>query len=182
MDILVTRRLTLRPPLEVDADAIFHGINNPKVGRMLTRVPSPYTLKDTKDWIAKSTADANSLIFTIHRQNLLGVVSLEDNGEDVPDLGYWLVEPHWGQGIMTEAARALLSHAFRKLDCDAIQSGAYEDNYGSQKVLDKLGFEPTGTAKHHCLTRGVDVTCNRVSLSRRKFEQMFGSLETDQAA
>ena len=182
MDILVTRRLTLRPPLEVDADEIFNGLSNPNVGRMLTRVPSPYRLEDATEWIRKFSKQPDSMTFTIHRQNLLGVASIEDKGADVPGLGYWLAEPYWGQGFMTEAVRALVSHAFRRLGCEEIQSGAYADNPGSQRILEKVGFTATGTAQHFCQTRGMDVTCNRVVLKRSTFERMFGSVETDQAA
>ena len=42
MDILVTKRLTLRPPLEVDIDDIALFIGNRNVSRMLARVPYPY--------------------------------------------------------------------------------------------------------------------------------------------
>ena len=51
MDILVTKRLTLRPPLEVDIDDIAEFIGNWNVSRMLARVPHPYFPKDAEDWI-----------------------------------------------------------------------------------------------------------------------------------
>ena len=182
MDILVTKRLTLRPPLEVDADAITQNLQNPAVARMLTHVPSPYSVEDAQVWINSLSAQENALYFSIYRQKMLGVVSVRENADGVPDLGYWLSQDAWGNGFMTEAARATLSHGFRKFDWQEIGSGAYEDNPASYAVLEKLGFKPAGTAVHSNPTRKCEIACKRVLLTRKRFEQMFGSLETDMAA
>lgn len=182
MDILVTKRLTLRPPLEVDADAIAQNLQNPSVARMLTHVPSPYKVEDALTWINKVSEQKDALYFSIYRQKMLGVVSVRGNADGIPDLGYWLSQEAWGNGFMTEAARATLSHGFRKFGWEEVNSGAYEDNPASYAVLEKLGFEATGTAVHKNPTRQCDVTCKRVSLTRNRFEQMFGPLETDMAA
>ncbi len=183
MDILVTRRLTLRPPLEVDAEAITAAFQNSNITRNLTTVPSPYMLEDALDWIEKCRSDHNALHYCIYRQSLLGVASVSLNKDGEYDLGYWLDEPHWSNGYVTEAARAVLSQAFRKLGPDVIGSGAYDDNPGSLAVLDKLGFEDSGVVeKHTNPTRGEDVTCLKRSLSRERFERLFGPLDPAQAA
>ena len=182
MDILVTKRLTLRPPLEVDAEAISNALQNPKISRMLTSVPSPYVPSDALEWINKCGSERDALHFCIYRQNLLGVVSVRPNAKGKIDLGYWLDEPVWGNGFMTEAARATLSYAFTKLGCNEIESGAYQDNPASLAVLEKLGFEPTGEATHSNVTRKCDVICKRSVLSKTRFEQMFGPLEGKEAA
>ena len=182
MDILVTKRLTLRPPLEVDADEITKLLANTNVSRMLTRVPNPYQFEDAKAWIESIRDQTCSLYFTIHRQNLAGVISIEANESGSPDLGYWLGEPYWGNGYMSEAARAVVSHGFKALGCGTLKSGAYEDNPASAKVLQNLGFEPAGTANHFNSTRKCDVLCNRLHLTREAFERRFGPLDNREAA
>jgi len=182
MDILVTKRLTLRPPLEVDAEAITTALQNTSIARNLTHVPTPYAHQDALDWIKRTSVDEGTMYFSIYREKFLGAISVTPNATGEMDLGYWLDQPAWGQGFMTEAARAVVSHAFRKFSLETIVSGAYEDNRASQTVLAKLGFEPTGTATHSNPTRKCDVTCNRVALQRSTFEQLFGSLETNEAA
>ena len=182
MDILVTRRLTLRPPLEVDADAITKALQNPNVTRMLTSVPSPYSVDDATDWIKRCGEQTDAAYFSIYREKFLGVVSVRPNTDGEMDLGYWLDQSAWGQGLMSEAARAVVSHAFRKFDLEEITSGAYEDNRASKAVLSKLGFEPVGTVRHSNPTRGCDVACTRMKVTRDGFEKIFGSLETDVAA
>ena len=55
-------------------------------------------------------------------------------------LGYWLAEPYWHQGIMTEAAEAVLSHARRDLGIRRVWADYYEGNDPSRKVMERLGF------------------------------------------
>lgn len=181
MDILITRRLTLRPPLEVDAEAITLNLRNPNVSKMLSRVPQPYGEHEALSWIERTRAQDRACYFTIHRQTLLGAISIEES-DGAFNLGYWLGEDHWGNGYASEAARAVISYGFREFECDVIQSGAYADNPASYRVLEKLGFEPTKAVQDFNKTRNCDVTCNKVELKRQNFERLFGPLETHQAA
>ena len=182
MDILVTRRLTLRPPLDVDAEAITAALQDTNVTRMLTNVPNPYGIADAVKWIKKDQNTSGDLRFCIYRQKFLGVVTIRETDPGLPSLGYWLERSAWGQGFMSEAARATVSHAFREFGYDRIYSGAYEDNRASMTILEKIGFEPEGAIVDHNATRACDVTCNKVVLTREKFEQKFGSLDTSAAA
>lgn len=181
MDILITRRLTLRPPLEVDAEPIVPLLAKANVARNLSSVPHPYQLTDAERWIADCKADGRSLHFTLHRDRLIGVCSVKlENG--CYNLGYWLDEAAWGEGLMTEAARAVLAHAFRKLGTEEIVSGAYADNPASMAILKKLGFQPSHTVNDLNPTRGKTVPCDKVVLTRQAFEKRFGPLEVDAAA
>ncbi len=56
------------------------------------------------------------------------------------ELGYWLAEPFWHKGIMTEAARALLEHARRDLGMRRIWADYYEGNDASRRVMERLGL------------------------------------------
>lgn len=182
MDILVTKRLTLRSPLEVDAEAICAAMQNTNVSRMLTPVPHPYSIKDARKWIDVTSKDENASHFSIYRQKLLGVVSVGVDADGEFNLGYWLNEWAWGNGYMAEAARAALSHSFKKSGTDKIYSGSYADNHASRAILAKLGFEDSGTKTNFNPTRQCHVTCNRVVLTRQKFESLFGALDVGMAA
>ena len=61
MDILVTRRLTLRPPLEVDAEAITSALQNKDVTRMLANVPNPYGHNHAISYIKKAEMQKDAL-------------------------------------------------------------------------------------------------------------------------
>ena len=184
MDILVTRRLTLRPPLEVDGDAIFEAFNNSNITANLGTPPYPYMREHADEWIEKNRNGANGCVYTIHRERLIGSVGVHDASQEgePPLLGYWLDEPYWGKGYMTEAARAVVARAFRHYDTDSIRSYAHADNAGSLKVMDNLGFERTGEGQAFNAVRNTEVRTVHTTLQRSTFEKMFGSLETDKAA
>src|SRR5262249_60428748 len=56
------------------------------------------------------------------------------------ELAYRLIRRAWGHGIATEAAAALIDHAFNGLGLSRLVAVTYPENRASQRVLDKLGF------------------------------------------
>jgi len=48
-----------------------------------------------------------------------------------------------GQGLASEAARAVIAHAFEELGAGALFAGHHPDNASSRRVLKKLGFVET---------------------------------------
>jgi RimJ/RimL family protein N-acetyltransferase len=59
-------------------------------------------------------------------------------------LGYWLGRPFWGHGVGTRAlTRYLQEEPIRPLYADP-----FEGNTASVRLLEKLGFERTGTVEH----------------------------------
>ena len=63
--------------------------------------------------------------------------------DKVYEVGFHLRPPFWGRGIATEAATAVLSHAFRTLEVDAVFVGHNPKNDKSRRLLLKLGFRYT---------------------------------------
>jgi len=156
MHVLVSSRLTLRTPTWLDAEEIAAGLANWNVARMLGPVPFPYHIEDAEDWIAVASAAPESLVYTIHRERLIGVVSLDGGGGE-PRLGYWLAEPWHGHGFMTEAAGRLIAHAAATRPITGIRSSVFVDNPASLRVQEKLGFHLTGTSQTYSRSRGTAV-------------------------
>lgn len=63
---------------------------------------------------------------------------------DRAELGYWLQPAAWGEGLMTEAASAVLRCAFETIGLHKVKVRAFEANVGSQRVIEKLGFRLIG--------------------------------------
>ena len=61
--------------------------------------------------------------------------------EDECELGYWLGVPYWGRGIMPEAAKEMLRHAFEDLGMKKVWCGYYDGNDKSRRVQEKCGFQ-----------------------------------------
>ena len=101
--VLSTERLRLRAQTTADVDAITAGLGDFEVTRYLTVVPFPYSRKDAEDWTSTlNPPRPEAAVFSIDLEGvgMIGTVTL------VSELGYWLGEPFWGKGYMTEAARA----------------------------------------------------------------------------
>jgi RimJ/RimL family protein N-acetyltransferase len=60
-------------------------------------------------------------------------------------MGFHLRPAFWGQGFGTEAARAVLAHAFGTLRVTALFAGHHPDNNESRRLLARLGFRSIGT-------------------------------------
>ena len=56
------------------------------------------------------------------------------------ELGYWLAEPFWGQGIITRAIGQMVQYGFENFDITRIFARPFGTNIGSQKALKKAGF------------------------------------------
>ena len=181
MHILVTRRLTLRQPTTLDAEDIALWLSNWAVARMLARVPFPYVQTDAEDWISSLRGDPDAMVYTIHRERLIGVVSIEGEGPE-PELGYWLAEPWHGRGFMTEAARALIGHAFATRRINAVRSSAFADNPASLRVQQKLGFDICGGGTAWSVPRNEMVNLVKTRLARSAFEGVETTLPAAHAA
>jgi RimJ/RimL family protein N-acetyltransferase len=55
-------------------------------------------------------------------------------------IGYWLGEPYWGRGIMTDAVRRVTDHALGALGFVRLEAPVYEWNPASMRVLEKCGY------------------------------------------
>jgi ribosomal-protein-alanine N-acetyltransferase len=75
-----------------------------------------------------------------------GLTTLRESGE--VELGYMLRRPFWGQGLATEAARAVMAHAFSALELSHLFAMVRPDNRASIHVLEKLGMRPDGLVIH----------------------------------
>ena len=144
LPVLATARLVLRAPRRGDVKAIATLVNDRRIAANTARIPHPYGVDDAEQFIASVNKREGEACFVITLDGApIGVCSV-DLREDGPELGYWLGVPHWGRGLATEAARALIDHAFGDLEHDTLISGARVNNPASRRVLEKCGFQWTG--------------------------------------
>jgi RimJ/RimL family protein N-acetyltransferase len=68
--------------------------------------------------------------------------------EAIYELGFHLCAAHWGKGYATEAARAVIAHAFEVLKAPSLFAGHHPENEASRRTLLKLGFRYTCDAPY----------------------------------
>lgn len=164
---LATERLFLRRPDDRDVDAIVSVVGDWEVARRLARVPHPYNPSDARFFLDHVVPAEWVWAFTLRGfDKLLGTIGLTpEESNDAAELGYWLAPAHWGSGITTEAARAVVAFGFERLGLPVITSGYFEDNPASGRVLRKLGFMETGHVMRPSLAAGGEVPSIRMELA-----------------
>lgn len=174
MKSLITERLVLSQWKLRDAKDLFSYAKNPNVGFPAGWAPH------------RSVWDSKRLIMEVLKPNrvfairpkatgkAIGTISLSEDkyrpGLRCKELGYSMSEEYWGQGLMTEAARAVIKHGFEDLRLDMISVTTGPDNEKSQSVIRKCGFKYEGTLRRAFLVydRSVrDLMC--YSLTKEEY-------------
>jgi len=148
---LVTKRLILRPPTLKDAADIAANANHIDVSRYLAFVPYPYSVKDARAFIrlCRKKAKKNPYNFGITLKpigKVIGMIGLRglDRFGKKAEVGCWLGKKYWGQGIGTEAMKAIMEFAFRKLKLVRLEAEVFVENKPSACLVKKAGFQKEG--------------------------------------
>ena len=176
--VIETGRLLLRPPHLSDAQDIAAEADNYRVAAMLASMPDPYFVEDAREFIAKlENSPAGACVYAITRAAdgaFMGICGLhEDRARfELPFIGYWLGESHWGHGYATEAACALTDLFFKVTDRPELMISCRVDNPASRRVIAKCGgrFWKTGEQYNRALGETQSLEHYRVTRASRLSE------------
>ncbi|RYY27284.1 MAG: N-acetyltransferase [Sphingobacteriaceae bacterium] len=144
-----------------DEQSLFQSANNPKVSQYLeNRFPSPYTAADAQFWVdtqIRQTEPLTNVALIIADEVAGGIEFILQNDIYCKSarIGYWLAEPYWGKGIMTEVLTVFTTYIFARFDVERIYAGIFSSNIASAKVLQKAGFQLEGTFKKALFKNGI---------------------------
>ena len=175
---LRTKRLVLRRLRTSDAEPMFALFNNWQVVRWLSSPPWPYTIDHAHAFVRERMKTrqnpAETILVICVGDALIGAIDWMPPSDPAfvrtPMLGYWLGQPYWGRGYMTEAARVFIAHAFASGAGENIRSGAFADNAASLRVQEKLGFVCDGETLLASRPRGAKFPHVNTVLTRSRFE------------
>ncbi|MDD1689911.1 MAG: GNAT family N-acetyltransferase [Methanoregula sp.] len=143
---IVTPSSILRDWTPDDAPSIVRHADNPRIADNLRDgFPSPYTLADANRFVTMATEPGGKNLFLAivvdgEACGGIGIHPLEDVYRRTAEIGYWLAEPFWGQGIVTGAVRTIIPVAFDRYDIVRLQAGIFANNPASMRVLEKCDF------------------------------------------
>ena len=148
--MLETERLIIRRWNENDAEDLFKYASDPDIGP-IAGWPVHQSIDESRD-VIKNVFDGPEAYAICLKEDgkAIGAIELMLFGhpgtdlvkaDDECELGYWLGKPFWGQGIMPEATKEMLRHAFEDLGMKKVWCGYYEGNNKSKRVQEKCGFE-----------------------------------------
>lgn len=169
--MLETPRLRLRQPAERDIPAIIAIAGDWEVARRLARMPHPYTLADARFFLDRVVTSESTWAITV-ADAMIGCVGLAPLPDGSRELGYYVGRPWWGRGYASEAAGAIVAHAFGTLGLDIVHSGHFADNPASGRVLTKIGFEVTGTGERPNMAAGRPMPSVEMRLTRSRWNAL----------
>ena len=132
-----------------DASGLSRNGDNPNIAiNQRECFPSPYTIDLARNWIQFVRDNESTTRFVIANDKEaigeIGVVIQPDVHLYTAEIGFWIGEPYWGNGLMTQAVSWMVEYCFSELGLKRIFADVMEYNIASQKVLQKCGFELEG--------------------------------------
>ena len=158
---LHTDRLTLRPYVADDADALLPIYSRPDVARFLLEEPwtARVTREKTAERVLKTDLDGETGALSLvieHDGVVIGDVSLwfTDRERRVAEIG-WVLDPdHGGRGFATEAVKAVLGLAFDQYKVHRVAAQMDGRNTASAKLASNAGMQREAYLRQHWWSKG----------------------------
>lgn len=146
--ILETNRLILRHLVMDDLDELYDLYLDPEITKYIPDAPrSREEAQEELEWHMHGHPSHPELGLwaTIHKETgkfigRCGLLPWEIDGQQEVEVAYTIARAHWGQGLGSEAARAILQYGFGKLGLTRLICLVDEENIASQKVAERIGM------------------------------------------
>lgn len=165
-----TERLTLRqwdPDSDIDVRVAFDIYRRHAVAQWLSRPAKPWASESAarerlRRWVSVGAEQTGFGLWAVVPDDVglpvgtVLLVPLPGAGGVLTDdieVGWHFHPDHWGNGYATEAARAVLHHAFHELDLPVVNALAYEGNDASAAVMRRLSMTYRGSSDRWYDTR-----------------------------
>lgn len=174
-----TERLILRPWCEDDAESLFAFAKDPAVGP-IAGWPTHTSVENSREIIRNVLAVNETYAVCLKTDNkaigsiglMIGTQSNLDLPETEGEIGYWIGVPFWGMGLIPEATKELIRHAFVDLNLETLWCGYFEGNAKSKRVQEKCGFVYHHTNKDIYWKLMDDIRTEHITrLTRKEWKQ-----------
>ena len=144
---LFTERLILRPWNESDAESLYEYAKDDRVGP-IAGWPVHTSVENSREIIKSVLSSPETYAVCLKDDNrAIGCIGLKIGNQSILDLtdtegtiGYWIGVPFWEQGLIPEATREIIRHAFEDLSLKTLWCGYFDGNEKSKRVQEKCGF------------------------------------------
>lgn len=176
--IIINDDIQLTEIRETDKHQLCQLANNEKIFNNTLLIPFPYKMTDAEWFInhcRENEAQLGRVInFAIRNTEglFIGGCGLRFNNDPISthktEMGYWLGEPYWGQGIATAVIRGFVDYLFQNAGLTRIEAHVFTENIASQKALLKAGFEREGFARQFYFKPATGVAIDAVQFAKIK--------------
>lgn len=172
-----TDRLRIRKISSADVEDVFALFSNPEVARFWAW-PAWGSLAQASAFVEETLESYRVAKFAQmgieHKASsrLIGTLTVLHYNAQCrrAEVGYSLARSLWGQGLMREAMRALITYLFDEMNLNRIEADIHPANAGSRKLLEHLGFKKEGYFRERWIVN------DEISDS-----EMYGLLKSDWA-
>lgn len=171
-----TERLILRKLEQSDTADLFEYASEPAVSRFMPwqAHQTPDDTSDFIDFILKGYAENKKLTWAIElkRENkMIGTIDFVSwlQKRQRAEVGYTLSHHYWGQGLMLEAAEALIDFGFKEMNLIKVEAPIMLDNKKSQRLAEKLGMIREGVSRKHMVIKGEFVDLAMYAVLKEEF-------------
>ena len=152
------------------------------ISKSLWEVPYPYTLDNALNFIDSSYKEFRSFktvnFAILYKKNpepngLVGIIGLKNINIDdrKANLGYWIGESFWGNGIASESVKLVINYAFSVLRLEEVYAYVYSQNKPSMRVLEKNGMTKAGEVNEY--SKKLDTYQNTIKFLIKDTKQVF---------
>lgn len=179
---LTTSRLRLRKIQLRDIPSLLQQVNHPAIFENILNFPSPYLEEDAIFRINfvwngfKEQARYVFAIASLENDEFMGEIGLHlDKDNNRAEMGFWMGEPFWNKGLMTEATRETLRFGFEALKLNKILATHFLENEASGKVLLNCGMIKEAELKDQYKHKGRYRSVNQYRLTASEFKEIKGT-------
>jgi len=141
--MLTTARLSLKPQVQADAPGLLRILGDAEAMRFWNRPPIT-DLAVVEGLVEEQQAAMASGLcryWTLwERGDAIGSIDLSLIENQSAELGFLVRRDRWGLGLASEAAGAVVAHAFGALGLERLAAGTDAGNGAARRVLEKCGF------------------------------------------
>ena len=150
----------LRPWKTTDRVSLVQHANNWNISKNMTDLfPFPYSLDNADKFIEMAKKDSLTRFFAIEiNHEAVGGIGLHPQSDIQrmnAELGYWLSETYWGNGIIPKAIDEIVQYGFSNFEINRIFARPFGTNIASQKVLEKCGFMLEAKIENGLIKNGI---------------------------
>ena len=183
---LTTERLILRPWEETDAQSLYEYAKDERIGP-IAGWPVHTSVENSREIIRAVLSVPETYAVCLKEDNrAIGCVGLMIGAQSsigLPDnegeIGYWIGVPFWGRGLIPEAVREIIRHAFCDLRLETLWCGFFDGNEKSRRVQEKCGFVYHHTNKNVYWKKTDDVRTEHITFLTKADWQMNAAGEKE---
>lgn len=150
--------ITLRNFKKNDVESLTRHANNENIARSLShRFPSPFSENDALKWIttgAKNNGIHKAIDLNGECIGSVGITFQPGEHSHCAEIGYWIGEEYWGNGIATDALSQMIDITFVTTNIIRLFAKVFSSNKASMRVLAKCGFKLEGICERAVYKNG----------------------------